>query len=195
MSVQRQWNDFAQIAHLSANTESVEGLYCKNPKSNVWRLLKYWPLPPHRPASVYGGLGAGGGHTLARGRGGGRSIDRMTPDTALNSKYVSTLWLIGCYLQQRENSVRDTKDSVASKVHKYVVKKKHPTTCTDLGKAYVFSWSSMNCAVYFLRCVFVTMHFKLQGCKKYILCYIVSIMYNYLCTMTRDKNGSKYERL
>jgi hypothetical protein len=49
------------------------------------------PPPPHRPASVYPtAFGAGGGHTSWVG--GGGSIFWKTPDTALYSTYVSTLW-------------------------------------------------------------------------------------------------------
>jgi hypothetical protein len=44
------------------------------------------PPPPLRPA-----FGAGGGN-IARGRGGWGPIVRKTPDTALYSVYVSTLW-------------------------------------------------------------------------------------------------------
>jgi hypothetical protein len=52
--------------------------------SGVFRNID--PSPPHRPASVWEA-------TLAGWRGGGGSIVRKTPDTALHSKYVSTLWL------------------------------------------------------------------------------------------------------
>ncbi len=45
------------------------------------------PPPPHR-------LWCGGRtHSLGGGGGGGGSIVRKTPDTALYSIYVSTLWL------------------------------------------------------------------------------------------------------
>ncbi len=50
------------------------------------------PPPPHRPASVYPpAFRAGVGHTPGW-KGGGGSIVRKTPDTALYSIYVSTLW-------------------------------------------------------------------------------------------------------
>ncbi len=51
--------------------------------------------PPHRPASVYPPLVRGEGHTrwVDRGWGGG-SIVWKTPDTALCSIYVSTLWFL-----------------------------------------------------------------------------------------------------
>ncbi len=52
------------------------------------------PPPPHRLASVYPSPPpplVRGEDTLARGRGGGRSIVRKTPDTALYSISVSTL--------------------------------------------------------------------------------------------------------
>jgi hypothetical protein len=59
--------------------------------SGVFRNID--PPPPHRPASVYPpAFGAGIGQSLARGRGGG-SIVRKTPDIALYSIYVSTLWV------------------------------------------------------------------------------------------------------
>ncbi len=61
-------------------------------QSNVWRLPKYWPPPPHPLASVYHPPLVRGEDTLAGGRGGGGSIVRKTPDTALYSLYVSTLW-------------------------------------------------------------------------------------------------------
>ncbi len=54
------------------------------------------PPPPHRPASVYPpafGAGVGVGHTRWVERGWG-SIFWKTPDIALYSTYVSTLWLV-----------------------------------------------------------------------------------------------------
>jgi hypothetical protein len=51
--------------------------------------------PPHRPVSVYPPAFGAGEDTLARRRGGGGSIVRKTPDTALYSICVSTLWLPG----------------------------------------------------------------------------------------------------
>ncbi len=60
--------------------------YTVRGQSNVWRLPKYWPPPPHRPASVYPPtFGAGGGHT--------RWMERGWGVTALYSIYVSTLWV------------------------------------------------------------------------------------------------------
>jgi hypothetical protein len=65
--------------------------------------------PPHCPASVY---------PLARGRtnsrggeGGGGSIVRRTPDTALYSMYVSTLW-------DTPTKRPSSKDSAAKKVRR-----------------------------------------------------------------------------
>jgi hypothetical protein len=63
--------------------------------SGVFRNID--PPPPHRPASVYPPpprLWSGGRtHSLAGWRGGGETIVRKTPDTALYSIiYVSTLW-------------------------------------------------------------------------------------------------------
>jgi hypothetical protein len=50
--------------------------------------------PPHRPASVYPPpVVRREEDTLAGWRGGGGSIVRKTPDTALYSIYVSTLWV------------------------------------------------------------------------------------------------------
>jgi hypothetical protein len=48
------------------------------------------PRPLHRPANVYS-LVRGRTHSLG-GEGGGGSIFWKTPDTALYSTYVSTLW-------------------------------------------------------------------------------------------------------
>jgi hypothetical protein len=48
--------------------------------------------PPHRPASVYPHAFGAGEDTLAGWRGCGGSIVRKTPDTALYSINVSTLW-------------------------------------------------------------------------------------------------------
>ncbi len=52
------------------------------------------PPPPHRPASVYPAPLVRGEDTLAEWRGGEGSIVRKTPDTAVYSIYVSTLWKI-----------------------------------------------------------------------------------------------------
>ncbi len=49
------------------------------------------PPPPHRPAIVYRLWCGGRTHSLVR-EGDGRSIFWKTPDTALYSTYVSTLW-------------------------------------------------------------------------------------------------------
>jgi hypothetical protein len=48
-------------------------------------------VTPHRPASGYPPL-VRGEDALAEWRGGGGSIVRKTPDTALYSIYVSTWW-------------------------------------------------------------------------------------------------------
>jgi len=50
------------------------------------------PPPPHRRASVNPPPLVRGEDTLAGWRGGGGSIVRKMPDTALYSLYVSTLW-------------------------------------------------------------------------------------------------------
>ncbi len=68
------------------------GIILYEAKSNVWRLSKYWPPTPHRPANVYPPPLVRGEDTLAEWRGGGGSIVRKTPDSALYSIYVSTLW-------------------------------------------------------------------------------------------------------
>jgi hypothetical protein len=49
-------------------------------------------IDPPPPASVYPRSLVRGKDTLARGRGGRGSIVRKTPDIALYSIYVSTLW-------------------------------------------------------------------------------------------------------
>jgi hypothetical protein len=56
--------------------------------SGVFRTID--PPPPHRPASVYPPHLVLWEDTLARGRGGGGSIVRKTPDTALYSIYVAS---------------------------------------------------------------------------------------------------------
>ncbi len=71
----------------------VEGLYCKRPIQFLASSELLTPHPSHRPASVNPpAFGAGGGHTRWVERGWG-SIVRKTPDTALYSIYVSTLYL------------------------------------------------------------------------------------------------------
>jgi hypothetical protein len=61
--------------------------------SGVFRNID--PPPPLRPASVYPRLWCGGiVHTRWVEKGWG-SIVRKTPDTALYSIYVSTLWIKG----------------------------------------------------------------------------------------------------
>jgi hypothetical protein len=57
--------------------------------SDVFRNIDH--PPPHRQASVYPLVR--GEDTLAGWRGGGGSIVRETPDTALYSTYVITLYL------------------------------------------------------------------------------------------------------
>ncbi len=57
--------------------------------SGVFRKIDH--LPSHCPASVYPPPLE---DTLAEWRGGGGSITWKTPDTALYSIYVSTLWLV-----------------------------------------------------------------------------------------------------
>jgi hypothetical protein len=63
----------------------------------VFKKIDTPPHLPHRPASVYPPppFSAGGGHTrwVEKGVGGGGSIFWKTPDTALYSTYLSTLWL------------------------------------------------------------------------------------------------------
>ncbi len=66
----------------------VEGLYCKRP---IQCLASSEILTPHRPASMYHPPLVRVEDTLAGWRGGGGSIVRRTPDTALYSTYVSTL--------------------------------------------------------------------------------------------------------
>jgi hypothetical protein len=63
--------------------------------SGVFRNIE--PPPPHRPASVYTPPLVRGEDTLGGWRGGVGSIVRKTPDTALYSICVSTLWGgLGC---------------------------------------------------------------------------------------------------
>ncbi len=77
--------------HSKLCVKTVEGLYCKRPiqclaSSEIW--------PPHLtarrvcPSPVFG---SGGGHTRWVERGWESKV-RKTPDTALYSIYVSTLW-------------------------------------------------------------------------------------------------------
>ncbi len=67
---------------------SVEGLYCKRPI----KCLASSKILTHRPASVDPPAFGAGEDTLAEWRGGGGSIVRKMPDSALYSMYVSTLW-------------------------------------------------------------------------------------------------------
>jgi hypothetical protein len=71
----------------------VEGLYCKRPIQCLASSELLTPHPPHGPASVYPPPLVRGEDTLAGWRGGGGSLVRKTPDTALYSIYVSTLWV------------------------------------------------------------------------------------------------------
>ncbi len=72
--------------------ETVEGLNCKSPIQCLASSKILTPQPPHRSVSVSPSpaFGAGGGHTRWVERGWGVNI---TPDTALYSTYVSTLWM------------------------------------------------------------------------------------------------------
>ncbi len=76
----------------SSFLQTVEELYCKRPIQCL-APPKYWPTPPppHRPGNVYPPPVVRGEDRLAVWRGGGGSIVRKTPDTALSSIYVSTL--------------------------------------------------------------------------------------------------------
>jgi hypothetical protein len=97
--------------------------------SGVFRNID--PPPPHRPASVYlPPLVRGGEDTLAGWRGGGGSIVRKMPDTALYSAYVSNLW---CYLSsssEKAKNLRKVFDCASSKwkglmaVRKKMIEKK-----------------------------------------------------------------------
>jgi hypothetical protein len=72
----------------------IDVLYCKRPIQCLAssKLLTPHPLTARRVCTP-----GGWEDTLARGRGGGGSIFWNTPDTALNSTYVSTvLFVIGC---------------------------------------------------------------------------------------------------
>ncbi len=71
-----------------AQFSGVERLYCKRPI----QCLASSKIFPHCPASVWGG---GRTHSLG-GQGGGGSIFWKTPDTALYSTYVRTLWSQAC---------------------------------------------------------------------------------------------------
>ncbi len=68
-------------------------------RSNCREIIppKYWPPTPSPPGECVPpspSLWCGGRtHSLGGGGGGGGSIFWMTPDTALHSTYVSTLWI------------------------------------------------------------------------------------------------------
>jgi hypothetical protein len=64
--------------------------------SGVFRKIE--PPPPHRPVSMYPPPLVRGEDTLGGWRGGGGSIVRKTPDTALYSIYVSTLCVGGDWM-------------------------------------------------------------------------------------------------
>ncbi len=91
---QRSW---VRILHLSnswnisnqKNTEGIERLYCKRQiQCLASSKVKYWPSPARTLPPLVRGE-----DTLAGWRGGGGTIFWKTPDTALYSTYVSTLWL------------------------------------------------------------------------------------------------------
>jgi hypothetical protein len=66
------------------------------------------PPPPHRPAIVYPPPLVRREDTLAGGRRGGGSIYWKTPDTALYSTYLSTLWEgLSERLSSRQREARD----------------------------------------------------------------------------------------
>jgi hypothetical protein len=69
----------------------VERLYCKRPILCLASSKVLTP-PPHRPASLYPCLWYGGRTHSLGGEGVGGSIFWKTPDTALDSTYVSNLW-------------------------------------------------------------------------------------------------------
>jgi hypothetical protein len=77
--------------------KTVEGLYCKRPIQCLPSSELLTPPPPRCPASLYPlAFGAGGGQTGWVEGGGGVGVNtvvRKTPDTALYSIYVSTLWI------------------------------------------------------------------------------------------------------
>ncbi len=95
-----QWVEPNQLStHLTPRLQTsrwvpcVEGLYrFTNPMSGVFRNMP--PPPPPRPARVCPPPLVRGEDTLAGWRGGGGSIVRKTPDTALYSIYVSILWFL-----------------------------------------------------------------------------------------------------
>ncbi len=86
--------------------DPVEQLYCKRPIQCLAssKILTPHPLTARRvcnpPPLVKGE------DTLAGWRGGGGSIVRKTPDTALYSIYVSTLWLIQSRNADKERNLR-----------------------------------------------------------------------------------------
>ncbi len=82
------WHEFAQDGRVRLDRRGII-LQEANPMSDVFRNID--PSPPgecvYPPPSLVRGEG-----TLAGWRGGGGYIVRKTPETALYSEFVSTLW-------------------------------------------------------------------------------------------------------
>jgi hypothetical protein len=73
--------------------------YTVRGQTNAWRLPKYWPPPPHRPASVSPPprLWCGGRtYSLGGEEVGCQYFGRCQTLLCLYSTYVSTLWLLCC---------------------------------------------------------------------------------------------------
>ncbi len=86
------WEEFAQDGRARLDRRGII-LQEANPMFDVFRNIdpaagECVPSPPPSPPPAFGG----GEGTLAGWRGGGGSIVWKTPDTALYSEYVSTLW-------------------------------------------------------------------------------------------------------
>ncbi len=89
-----------------------------NPMCGVFRNID--PPHRHRSASVYPPPLVRGEDTLAVWRGGGGSIVWKTPDTALYSRYVSTLWLKSICNRSQPRCLKDAGPRESSLMNSWV---------------------------------------------------------------------------
>ncbi len=113
--------------------------------SGVFRNIE--PPPPHGPSSVYPPPLVWGEDTLVGWRGGGGSIVRKTPDTALFSIYVSTLGG-GGGLDVRTALECSIKPSYGIRYHNYTVQQiTQPLRSTSMCESTEHWLKDVHCTV------------------------------------------------